>query len=207
MSRPRINDFSVTGNLARDPQTFDREDGSKLVVLTLAENRRVFNEANNAWEDAAPVYYQVGLDSRNRSLGNLPENAETSLKKGDMVSVKGNYEATAYTNQKTGELGINHRIWATDVAPSLKFATVAITRNEPSVSAAAEMAAEAEMGSDLSVGAAYRESVREQRLAKETAAGQAQSESQQPAATLTEPPLQVPAGGFGGAAPMGGPGM
>lgn len=209
MSRPRINDFTVTGNLARDPQIFDREDGSMMVVLTVAENRRVFNEETAAWEDTAPVYYQAGLDTRNRSLGNLAQNAAASLKKGDMVSVKGNYEATPYTNKNTGEMGINHRIWATDVAPSLKFATVEITRNEPSQSAAAEMAAEAEMGVDPELGAAYREQVRERRLAREAAAeqGQAQPEFQQPATTLTEPPLQAPAGGFEGAAPMGGPGM
>lgn len=209
MSRPRINDFTVTGNLDTDPHIRDHEDGSMTVILTVAENRRFFNEETAAWEDTAPVYYQVGLSTRDRSLGNLPQNAAASLKKGDMVSVKGNYEAAPYTNKKTGELGINHRIWATDVAPSLKFATVEITRNEPSQSAAAEMVAEAEARLDPSVGAAYREQVRERRLAREAGAeqGQTQPEFQQPATTLTEPPLQAPAGGFAGAAPMGGPGM
>ncbi|MBF0808501.1 hypothetical protein E4U03_07750 [Rothia nasimurium] len=145
-SRPKIDNFAVTGNLVADPRVIEREDGSYLVVLAVAENRRTFDNDTQQWVEADPVYYNVGLDSRDRSLGNLPSNVSASLHKGDMVTVQGNYQASPYQD-KNGNLGINHRIWATDVAASMKFASVEVTPNpKPSRDFAADldMAAEAE---------------------------------------------------------------
>lgn len=177
-SRPRINDFTVTGNLAADPRVVDREDGSFLVVLAVAENRRTFDENTQQWVNSDPVYYNVGLDSRDRALGNLPSNAANSLHKGDLVTVQGNYQASPYQD-KNGNLGINHRIWATDVAASMKFASVEITQNpKPSRHFVADLDMAAEADRNYSAAPAQQE--------------------QAPAAPTPE---------FGNTASMGGPGM
>ncbi|MFW0120373.1 single-stranded DNA-binding protein [Rothia sp. P5764] len=128
-SHPHIDDFTVTGNLAADPRKIDREDGSYLVVLAVAESRSYWDAQVEDWRKTDPVYYNVALDSNDKSLGNMPDNVLASVKKGDMVTVAGQYQATPYISNKTGEPGINHRIWAKDVSASMKFATVAITDN------------------------------------------------------------------------------
>ena len=141
MARPKIDQMKVSGTLVDDPQRITTGAGQDLVVMKVAENKRVFDRQANEWTDGEPNFYEVAVDAQARRLGNLADNVVSSLHKGDRVSVEGAYTATPY-QAKDGSLGVNHRIWADEVAPSLRFASASIERNpSPSATATADTTA------------------------------------------------------------------
>ncbi|MGU3434366.1 single-stranded DNA-binding protein [Actinomycetes bacterium M1A6_2h] len=146
MARPKIDQMKVAGNLVDDPQRINTAAGQELVVMKIAENNRVFDRQQNQWTDGDPNYYEVAVDAQAKRLGNLAANVESSLHKGDRVSVEGSYAATPY-QAKDGSLGVNHRIWADEVAPSLRFASATVERN-PAPGASASASAESTAGWD-----------------------------------------------------------
>ncbi|MGW9550886.1 single-stranded DNA-binding protein [Citricoccus zhacaiensis] len=111
---------TVQGNLTGDPRQVQTKAGQKLVVFKMAENHRKYDEADQQWKDAEPTFYDVAVD-RER----LAANVLNSVHKGDRVTVAGNYQVDAYATS-TGEPGLNHRIWAEDVAASLQHNQVEI---------------------------------------------------------------------------------
>lgn len=144
MARPKIDQMKIAGNLVDDPQRINTATGQELVVMKIAENNRVFDRQQNQWTDGEPNYYEVAVDAQAKRLGNLAANVESSLHKGDRVSVEGSYTATPY-QAKDGSLGVNHRIWADEVAPSLRFASATVERN-PSPGASASASADSTAG-------------------------------------------------------------
>lgn len=154
MARPKIDDFKVTGNLVEDPKRVTTDQGKNLVVLKVAENTRFYDREAQQWADGDPNYYEVAIDADARRLGNLAENVAQSLSKGDRVAVEGSYAATPHQTRE-GNLGVNHRIWADDVSPSLRFATAQVERN-PAPQASAETSADFSQGWDtVTPGAGY----------------------------------------------------
>ncbi|WP_413543329.1 single-stranded DNA-binding protein [Citricoccus nitrophenolicus] len=111
---------TVQGNLTGDPRHVRSKSGQELVVMTVAENGRRFNEESREWEDTDPTFYDVAMDR-----SQLRENVLSSLHKGDRVTVTGNYQVGAYSTS-TGEPGLNHRIWAEDVAASMQYNPVTV---------------------------------------------------------------------------------
>lgn len=110
-----VRDFHVTGNLVGDPETIQTKAGEPMTVFNLAENTRVRNE--NGWADGETNYYSVGVT--NERLG---QNVAASLRKGDRVKVEGTLQSTPFV-RNNGEAGMNHRVFADDVSPSLRFHT------------------------------------------------------------------------------------
>ena len=111
---------TVQGNLTADPRTVHTKAGQDMVVFKMAENHRQFNESSRQWQDSDPTFYDVAVD-RDR----LGANVLSSLHKGDRVTVSGNYQVNAYSTS-TGEPGLNHRIWAEDVAASMQYNPVTV---------------------------------------------------------------------------------
>lgn len=109
---------TVKGRVATDPQQHDLPDGGRLVAFRLAENKRYFDKQENAWKDADPVYYDVGIKK-----DQLAQNVLASVEKGQLVNVEGNQQISAYT-AKGGEAQLGRRIYADDVAPSLQLDTL-----------------------------------------------------------------------------------
>ncbi|HRO31612.1 single-stranded DNA-binding protein [Citricoccus sp.] len=116
---------TVQGNLTGDPRKVRTKAGQELVVMTVAENGRRFNESSRAWEDTEAKFYDVAVER-----AQLRENVLASLRKGDRVTVTGDYRVGAYATS-TGKPGLNHRIWAEDVAASMQFNPVAVLPREP----------------------------------------------------------------------------
>lgn len=174
MARPKINDFSVEGNLVEDPRHVVTGTDRNLVVFKLAENNRVRNPQTQEWEDAAPTYYEVGIDADNKRLGQLGSNVLSSLKQGHRVSVEGSYTAEPYVD-KQGQPGVNHRVWAHDVSPSLKFASAEITPNQREVSRGASASAGASAQNEATVSAGSEPVSPVQREAMDAWSSQAQS--------------------------------
>ncbi len=115
---------TVQGNLTGDPRQVRTKTGQELVVMTVAENGRRFNKDSRAWEDTEAKFYDVAVDR-----AQLRENVLVSLRKGDRVTVTGDYRVGAYATS-TGKPGLNHRIWAEDVAASMQFNPVAVLPRE-----------------------------------------------------------------------------
>lgn len=128
MTSPRIRNHRVTGNLVDDPQMIQTPQGRQLAAFTLAENTRILDAQTNQWADGPAVYYDVAIDASNRANGNLAQNVTASLKKGQHVNVEGDLSAHAYLD-KNGQAQVGNRIWASDVTPSLKFASVEVHPN------------------------------------------------------------------------------
>jgi single-strand DNA-binding protein len=116
---------TVHGNLTGDPRPVRTKAGQELVVMTVAENARRFNEDSRQWEDTGATFYDVAVDR-----AQLRENVLASLRKGDRVTVTGDHRVGAYATS-TGKPGLNHRLWADDVAASMQFNPVAVLPREP----------------------------------------------------------------------------
>lgn len=104
---------SVTGNLVRDPKRVTPDNGIPLTVLRVIENHRVFDRDQQQWIDGESTGYDVAIGQ-----DRLAKNALDGLKKGDLVTVRGQYSVDSYVT-KRGEAGLNHRLWAHDVSISM----------------------------------------------------------------------------------------
>lgn len=122
--------FKVTGNLAADPTIKQRQNGqSPVLELLLYENHQRFDRESGKYVDAGSTKYKVSVDS---SRGDLAQNAAASLRKGQYVTVEGDLRRQPWVRTKDLEgnlLGepvaeISNQIWADDVSPSLKFASL-----------------------------------------------------------------------------------
>ena len=115
------NTFTVVGNLVKDPELKYTPNGKAVLSLRMADTPRSLNPATNEWEDGTTLWLSVvAWDS-------LAENAAASLSKGMRVMVTGSLVQKNYTT-KDGQERIELEIKATEIAPSLRFATASVTR-------------------------------------------------------------------------------
>ncbi|MEY4229643.1 MAG: single-stranded DNA-binding protein [Actinomycetota bacterium] len=113
------NEITITGNLTREPEIRFTTSGTATCSFGVAVNRRYMQ--NNEWVDAPTNFFNVTV------WGQYGENVAASLAKGDRVLIKGRLDFRKYTN-KDGIEVMTHDIVADEVAPSLKYATAAMTR-------------------------------------------------------------------------------
>ena len=111
------NTVTVVGNVTRDPELRFTPNGAAVANFGLAWNRKGQND-----EDVVS-FFDVTCWS------GLAENVAESIKKGARVVVYGRLDQRSWENQD-GERRSKVEIVADDVAPSLRWATVEITRNE-----------------------------------------------------------------------------
>ena len=126
---------NIVGNLVADPELTYGESGVAHARLRVAVNQRI-QGADGTWQDGEPVFHNVS------AFRALAENASTSLRKGDPVTVSGELEFRAF--EKDGEKREARRIVAETIGPDLRFGTAAYQR-----SPRAATAPEAEAGAGL----------------------------------------------------------
>jgi single-strand DNA-binding protein len=85
-------------------------------------NRRWQNRQTQEWEEATSFFDVV-------SWAQLAENAAQSLTRGTRIVVSGRLDQRSWENQE-GEKRSKIEITADEIAPSLRWATVAVTKNE-----------------------------------------------------------------------------
>jgi len=116
------NHVSIIGNLTRDPELRFTPSGQATATFGVAVNRRWQNRQTNEWEEATSFFDVV-------CWAQLAENAAQSLTKGTRVLVSGRLDQRSWeTPDKERRSKIE--ITADEVAPSLRYATVAISKNE-----------------------------------------------------------------------------
>jgi single-strand DNA-binding protein len=116
------NSVTITGNLTREPELRFTPSGAAVATFGVAVNRRWQNRQTNEWEEQVS-YFDV------TAWNQLAENVSECLTKGTRVTVSGRLEQRSWETQE-GDRRSKIEIVADDVAASLRWATVGITKNE-----------------------------------------------------------------------------
>ena len=111
------NTVTIVGNVTRDPELRYTPAGAAVANFGVAWNRKDQNG-----EDVVS-FFDVTC------WRNLAENVSESITKGSRVVIHGRLDQRSWDNQD-GERRSKVEIMAEDVAPSLKWATADLTRNE-----------------------------------------------------------------------------
>ena len=115
------NSVTVVGNVTRDPELRFTPSGAAVATFGLAWNRRSTNARGETEEQVS--FFDVTCWRQ------LAENVAESLTKGSRVVVYGRLEQRSWETND-GEKRSKVEIIADDVAPSLRWATASITRND-----------------------------------------------------------------------------
>ena len=111
------NTVTVVGNVTRDPELRFAQSGTAIAQFGVAWNRRRQDQEDEV------SFFDVTC------FGQLSENVAESLKKGARVVVYGTLKQRSWETDN-GDRRSKVEILADDVAPSLKWATAEVTRNE-----------------------------------------------------------------------------
>ena len=116
------NSVTVVGNLTREPELRYTPSGQAVCRLGVAVNRRWQNRQTNEWEEQVSFFNVT-------AWAQLAENVGECLTKGTRVVVTGRLEQRSWESPD-GEKKSSVDIIADEIAPSLKWATAKIERNE-----------------------------------------------------------------------------
>jgi single-strand DNA-binding protein len=112
---------TIAGNLTRNPELRFTPTGQATASFGVAVNRRWQNRQGQ-WEEATSFFDVV-------AWGSLAENVAQSLAKGDRVLVAGRLDQRAWESSD-GDKRSKVEITATEIAPSLRWASATIAKNE-----------------------------------------------------------------------------
>lgn len=115
------NTVTVVGNVTRDPELRFTASGQAVATFGLAVNRRWQNR-NNEWEESTS-FFDVTCWAQ------MAENVAESVPKGARVVVTGRLDQRSWETQD-GDKRSKVEIVADEVAPSLRWATARIVKNE-----------------------------------------------------------------------------
>ncbi len=118
------NTVTITGNATREPELRYTPSGQAVASFGVAVNRRWQNRQTQEWEEAVS-FFDVTAWSQ------LAENIAESVAKGTRVTVTGRLDQRSWETPE-GDKRSKVEIVADDIAVSLRWATVEITRNERS---------------------------------------------------------------------------
>jgi len=116
------NHVNIVGNLTRDPELRFTPSGQATATFGVAVNRRWQNRQTSEWEEATSFFDVV-------CWAQLAENAAQSLSKGTRVIVSGRLDQRSWETPER-ERRSKIEITADEVAPSLRYATASVTKNE-----------------------------------------------------------------------------
>ncbi|MFQ5556981.1 MAG: single-stranded DNA-binding protein [Acidimicrobiales bacterium] len=111
------NTVTVVGNVTRDPELRFTQSGMAVANFGVAWNKRRQDQEDEV------SFFDVTC------FRQLAENVAESIPKGARVVIYGTLQQRSWENQE-GERRSKVEIIADEVAPSLRWATAAVTRNE-----------------------------------------------------------------------------
>lgn len=118
------NTVTIVGNVTRDPELRFIPSGQAVASFGVAVNRRWQNRSTQEWEEQTS-FFDV------KCWAQLAENVSASITRGSRVVVTGRLEQRSWQNEQ-GDKRSKVEIVADDVAPSLRWATVDVHKNERS---------------------------------------------------------------------------
>ncbi|MEU5343023.1 single-stranded DNA-binding protein [Streptomyces sp. NPDC020766] len=113
--------ITLVGNVVADPELRFTPSGAAVANFRIASTPRTFDRTTNEWKDGDTLFLSVSVWRQQA------ENVAESIKRGDRVIVVGRLGQRQY--EKDGERKSSYEIQAEDVAPSLRNATAAVTKN------------------------------------------------------------------------------
>ena len=116
------NTVTIVGNVTRDPEVRYTAGGQANATFGVAVNRRWMNRQTNDWEERTSFFNVV-------CWREMAENVAESIGKGTRVVVTGRLEQRSWETEQ-GEKRSVIEIAADEVAPSLRWATATVNRNE-----------------------------------------------------------------------------
>jgi single-strand DNA-binding protein len=116
------NTVSIVGNLTREPELRFTPSGQATATFGIAVNRTWTDRQSQERRESTSFFDVV-------CWGTLAENAATSLSRGTRVVVTGRLDQRSWESQE-GERRSKVEITAEEIAPSLRWATVQVTKNE-----------------------------------------------------------------------------
>lgn len=116
------NSVTLVGNCTRDPELRFTSSGQAVATFGLAVNRRWQNRQTNEWEEQVS-FFDVTVWQQ------MAENVAESVTKGTRVVVTGRLDQRSWETQD-GDKRSKIEVVADEVAPSLRYATAQIVRNE-----------------------------------------------------------------------------
>jgi single-strand DNA-binding protein len=118
------NTVTVVGNLTRDPELRFTPSGQANASFGIAVNRRWQNRQTQEWEEQVSYFNVV-------CWREMAENSAETLTKGMRVVVTGRLDQRSWETQDGDKRSVIE-ITADEIAPSLRWATAQVTRNERS---------------------------------------------------------------------------
>ncbi|HJT38448.1 MAG TPA: single-stranded DNA-binding protein [Actinomycetota bacterium] len=115
------NTVTLVGNLTDDPELRFTAQGAAVANFRIAVSKRVRDPQTNEWKDGDTSFFRVNVWRQ------LAENAAESLTRGTRVIVTGTLKMRQWETQE-GEKRSVVEIEATEVGPSLKWATAKIEK-------------------------------------------------------------------------------
>jgi len=116
------NTVTIVGNVTRDPEIRYTPSGAAKASFGIAVSRRWQNRQTNEWEEQTSFFNVVAWRE-------MAENIAESIGKGTRVVVTGRLEQRTWETEN-GEKRSVVEVVADEVAPSLRWATATVTRNE-----------------------------------------------------------------------------
>ena len=118
------NTVTLVGNVTRDPELRYTPSGQAVATFGLAVNRRWQNRQTQDWEEQVS-FFDI------KCWAQMAENVGESVQKGTRVLVSGRLEQRAWETDN-GDKRSKVEVVADEIAPSLRWATAEVTRNERS---------------------------------------------------------------------------
>jgi len=115
------NIVNVVGNVTRDPELRYTPSGASVCNFSIAWNNRY---ERNGQQVEQVSYFDVTV------WREQAENVAASVSKGMRVMVQGRLDQRSWDDQQTGAKRSKVEIIADEVAPSLRWASAEISRNE-----------------------------------------------------------------------------
>lgn len=117
------NQITIIGNVTRDPELRYTPSGMSVCNFSVAWNRRY---ERNGEQVEKVSFFDVDV------WREQAENVAASLTKGMRVMVSGYMEQDTWDDQQTGAKRSKFKLVADEVAPSLRWASAEVSRNERS---------------------------------------------------------------------------
>jgi len=115
------NTVTLVGNLTDDPELRFTAQGAAVANFRIAVSKRIRDPQTNEWKDGDTSFFRVNVWRQ------LAENVAESLTRGTRVVVTGTLKMRQWETQE-GEKRSVVEIEATEVGPSLKWATAKIEK-------------------------------------------------------------------------------
>ena len=116
------NTITVVGNITKEPELKFLGSGNAAVKFSIAVNKR--RKGKDGEYEESTSFFDV------QAYGTLAENLANSVTKGNRIVVTGEIEQRSWDDKNTGDKRSKVEVVADEIAPSLRWATAQVTRNE-----------------------------------------------------------------------------